>query len=161
MVDPDAIQEEPLRLLASHLSTLTPVASVAPFPTEKPDRVVVHFHGSRYPEPIDGVRLELRLRYSGAFNATYVEAWAGDRWACQWDRHENPHNARDHLHVPPTVRAPDAFDAAYPDGFRTVVEHVLAFVEERNNRLWTDDLTYPGGYAFTREYETLDSVLVD
>lgn len=127
-------------------------ASIDVFPTNKEDRVVGHFPVSHYPEEIDGARVELRIRLNGDLNLRYVEEWPGESWACQWDRHENPHNDYEHFHRPPDVRPDRADDVQYSDPPFGVIQVAFAFVEDRVGDLWDGPLTYPSNYTFDWEY---------
>lgn len=151
MVDPAAINEERLRLLGQRLANLPQVQTVRPFPREKPDRLVVHFHARQYPVPIEDVRLELRLRLSGDFNFVYIEVWDDEQWRCRWDRHHNPHNTRDHFHPPPMITTRDAVDRDFPEEIDDVLGKILSFVETRQQTLWTGELVYPENYDFSED----------
>lgn len=153
MADGD-INEERMRLIGRRLAGLSMVSQVDPFPRDKPDRVVCWFGSSYYPDHVDSARLEFRLQLDGRFNFQYIESWSGNRWACRWDRHPNPHNSKDHFHIPPRVRERNAVDAQYPDDLDKVIQIVLETIEERTNQLWTEATTpvYPDAYNFQGEY---------
>lgn len=122
------------------------------FPTAKEDRILGHFVASHYPSAVESARVELRLRLNGDLNLRYTEEWPGERWACQWDRHENPQSAYEHFHVPPTVRSDDTADVRYPEPPFGVVQVGFEFVEDRVGDLWDGTLTYPSSYTFEWEY---------
>jgi hypothetical protein len=123
------------------------------FPHEKPDRIVAHFEPTLFPTHVDGVRLEVRLRVNGDLNCQYVEDRPGEQWECRWDRHENPHNTREHFHPPPTVGEESAVDCFLPSDLNETVGMVLAFVEQRIGDLWDRAApVYPGEYEYRGEY---------
>jgi len=137
--DPDAtLDEATLRVAADRLCGLTLVEQVVVFPADKPESVVARFDCRQYPERIDAVTLELRAYDDGRFHATYREATDGDDWMCRWDRHDNPHNARDHFHEPPAARTEDAVDHEHPTRFLAAVGEILSFVDERVGAVWED-----------------------
>lgn len=150
----DELNEERLRILGSRLAGLSLVDTVRYFPPEKEDRIVTTILSSSYPNVVDAASLELRLQLNGEFNILYLEDWAGERWACRWDRHPNTHNSRDHFHIPPRPHEEHAIDAAYPNDLNDVIRLVLKTVENRINDLWTatTDPVFPAEYEFSREY---------
>lgn len=131
-----ALDEATLRVAAGRLRQLTLVDHVVVFPGEKPDSVVARFDCRHYPASVDAVRLELRAYDDGRFHVTYRERRDGRDWTCRWDRHDNPHNARDHFHEPPDARTSDAVDRAYPDRFLATLGEILAFVDDRVGAVW-------------------------
>ena len=52
------------------------------------------------------------------------------------EKHDNPHNARDHYHQPPRARTEDAVDDAYPADFFDVIELILAQIDSRLGDVW-------------------------
>lgn len=147
------INEERLRLLARYLGRQAVIASVETFPAPKPDRIVGHLDPSMFPEPVESVRIEVRLRRNGDLNCQYIEEWAGEQWACRWDRHDNPHTAREHFHPPPTVRSDQAYATDLPSDLNDLLRIVFSFVEKRIGDLWgADDPTYPSEYTFEGDY---------
>lgn len=148
------INEELLRLLGQHLSSLSVIAHVRYFPTEKADRVIAQLASSYYPDHIETARLELRFRVNGDFNVYYGEAWDAERWACRWDQHPNTHNSREHFHPPPQPEETTAIDAVYPSEPEAVLRRILETVERRINLLWTatTDPIYPAEYEFSGEF---------
>lgn len=147
------LNEELMRIIGTRLGDHQVVDRVEKFPSEKPDRVVATFLESVYPRPVSAARLELRLRLNDDLNVVYIEDWAGDRWECRWDRHDNYHNTREHFHPPPTVATATALDADLPADPNRAVEIALRFVEDRIRDLWQgDEVTFPGDYEFRREY---------
>jgi len=147
------VNEERLRLLARYLGRQEAVDRVDAFPPGKPDRIVARFEPSLFPAVVDEVRIEVRYRYNGDLNCLYVEYWAGERWACRWDRHENPHGARDHFHPPPGMGDGRALDCELPADLNDVVGTVLRFVERRIGDLWeAEEPVYPSEYEYRGEY---------
>lgn len=139
--DKDALDEALLREVAKRLHSITVIETVRVFPPEKPASVVARLDPVYYPDTIRRIELEIRAYRNGDFNVTYRERRAGDDWMLRWDRHENPHNARDHRHEPPLARTEDAVDTSFPDDFFAVVEHVLGDVDARLGELWESETT--------------------
>ena len=133
------LDEELLRFVARRLGRLTLIDSVSVFPASKPDSVVAKFDIQYYPERMDVVVLELRTYQDGSFSASYREEWNGESWMCRWDRHDNPHSTRDHLHRPPEARTEDAVDCDYPTDFLAVVELILDSIDQRLGEIWEDE----------------------
>lgn len=133
------LDEALLRLVAGRLGDLTLIERVSVFPATKPDSVVAQFDLQYFPERMDSVALELRVYLNGAFHISYREEWNGESWMCRWDRHDNPHSARDHFHKPPEARTQDAIDRDYPTDFLAVIELVLDFVDRRLGEVWENE----------------------
>lgn len=150
----DDLNEERMRLLARQLGQQSFIQQVDTFPLKKPDRVIAHFFPSHYPEPISAVRLELRLRLSGAYNLYYQEQWDGSVWECRWDRHENSHNDREHFHPPPDIDETTPVDADLPLEANDLIECAFRFVDDRRANLWdsVDDLVYPDEFSYEWNY---------
>ncbi|WP_424016135.1 hypothetical protein ACOZ4N_00610 (plasmid) [Halorientalis pallida] len=144
MVDDDPaehiLDEALLRTVARRLGDLTLVETVSVFPASYPESVVALFDDSYYPTRMDQVSLELRAYVDGAFYITYREEWNGQARMCRWDRHENPHNTRDHFHQPPNAETKDAVDREYPNDFMRMLEQVLEYVDDRVGAVWDQDL---------------------
>lgn len=145
MTDDPSLNEELCRTLAQYLAEQSYVASVQTFPPDKADRVVAAFRNGYYPEEIGEARLELRFRLDGDATLHYVESWAGERWECRFDRHDNPHNTREHFHPPPDASTANCRNATYPADPFEMVGLVVQFVQDRIGDLW-DELTYPSEY---------------
>lgn len=137
--DMGGLDEALLRFVAKRLGDLAPVDRVSVFPSGKPESLVARFDLRYYPDRIDRVTLELRTYLDGAFHVSYREEWNGRAWMCRWDRHDNPHSARDHFHRPPDARTEDAVDRDYPADFLDVLELVLEYVDERLGTVWDRD----------------------
>lgn len=134
--DDTALDEALLREVARRLGSLTLVDTVRVFPHQKPASVVVQCEETYYPDEIRRVELELRAYRNGDFNVTYREVRSGDDWIARWDRHENPHNARDHYHRPPRAQTEDAVDREFPVDFFDVVEEALDEIDTRLGEVW-------------------------
>lgn len=134
--DEKTLDEALLREVAQRLGSLTLTDTVHVFPRQKPESVVAEFDDRYYPDEIQRIELELRAYQNGDFNGTYREVRAGDDWMARWDRHENPHNSRDHYHQPPQARTEDAVDEAYPIDFFDVVEEILGEIDARLGEVW-------------------------
>lgn len=147
------LNEEWMRIIGTRLGVHDAVDRVEKFPVEKPDRIVATFADSVYPTSVSTAWLELRLRLNDDLNIIYIEDWAGDRWECRWDRHDNDHNTREHFHPPPTVTTVTAIDVDLPADPNRAVETALRFVEDRIQDLWqAEEVTFPSDYEFRREY---------
>lgn len=134
--DETLLDEALLREVAQRLGSLTMIDTVRVFPHQKPESVVAEFDSVYYPKAIRRVELELRAYQNGDFYITYREVRSGDDWMARWDRHDNPHNTRDHYHQPPRARTDDAIDKAYPADFFDVIELVLTEIDTRIGEVW-------------------------
>jgi hypothetical protein len=148
-----ALNEELLRTLARHLGSQEYISRVTPFPSQKPDRVVAFFREDYYPTPVSEARVELRILLSDDRTLQYIERWNGEQWECRWDRHENPHNARDHFHPPSDAGTDGCVDATYPDDPYELIGLVVQFVQDRIGDVWATQ-TYPSDYEWDGEYST-------
>jgi hypothetical protein len=135
------LDETLLREVATRLGALTRLDSVSVFPREKPESVVAAFDLAYYPDRIDRVALELRAYVGGEFHVTYRDEWNGQAWTCRWDRHDNPHDARDHVHRPPAARPEDAVDCEFPPDLFAVLELVLDRIDDRLAEVWDGEPT--------------------
>lgn len=134
------LDEALLRTVAKRLGDLTLVETVSVFPNSSPESVIARFDDQYYPPWMDQVSLELRIYLGGASYITYREEWNGQAWMCRWDRHENPHNTRDHFHQPPNAETQDAVDREYPDDFLEMLNRVLEYVDDRVGAVWDQNL---------------------
>jgi hypothetical protein len=135
-----SVDEATLRYLARLFGRRDEVRQTSLFPSNKPESLVVTFDVEYYPESVDGVSLELRAYTSGEFHVSYHERRAGDRRRCRWDRHDQPHNTRDHSHPLPDPDTAAAVDRDYAtDLTRVIEETVLPWVDERVGELWESD----------------------
>ena len=57
---------------------------------------------------------------------------------CRWDRHENPHNGRDHFHRPPAAQASEAVDREYSIDLFAVLKEILTELDERVGEIWLE-----------------------
>lgn len=130
--------EELLRAVAKRLGATDRFEQVSVFPANHPESVVVGLDRTYYPEDVADTRLDLRAYRNGDFHVTYLENWSGQRWLCRWDRHENPHNSRDHFHPPPDAATDTAEDESFPTDFFDVITVVLEWVEGRLGEVWTE-----------------------
>jgi hypothetical protein len=132
-----SVDEATLRYLARALGRRSEVRRTSLFPTTKLESLVVTLDVEYYPEQIDAVSLEIRAYTNGDFHVSYHETRAGARRGCRWDRHDQPHNARDHYHPLPDAGTAAAVDRNYAtDLTRVLEETVLPWVDERVGTLW-------------------------
>jgi hypothetical protein len=132
-----SVDEATLRYLARALGRRSEVRRTSLFPTTKLESLVVTLDVEYYPEQIDAVSLEIRAYTNGDFHVSYHETRAGDRRGCRWDRHDQPHNARDHYHPLPDVGTAAAVDRSYATELTRVFEEtVLPWVDDRVGVLW-------------------------
>jgi hypothetical protein len=135
-----SVDEATLRYLARAFGRRPEGRQTSLFPSTKPESLVVTLDIEYYPEPVDGVSLELRAYTNGEFHVSYHETRAGDRRRCRWDRHDQPHNTRDHFHPLPDAATDAAVDRDYAtDLTRVIEETVLPWVDERVGALWESD----------------------
>ncbi|MYL17681.1 hypothetical protein [Halorubrum distributum] len=143
MTGPDrsrSVDEATLRYLARAFGRRDEVRQTSLFPTNKPESLVVTLDVEYYPEGVDGVSLEIRAYANGDFHVSYHETRASDRRGCRWDRHDQPHNARDHFHPLPDADTDAAVDGDYATDLTRVIEGtVLPWVDERVGALWESD----------------------
>lgn len=90
-----------------------------------------------YPATVDEATLTLRWYTNDDFKIHYREVHPERAWECRWDRHPNPHNARDHFHPSPTAPTPGD-DASWPTDHRDVLGLVLDEVARRIETLWDE-----------------------
>jgi len=106
-----------------------------------------------YPDHVDGVSLEIRAYTNGDVHVSYHETRAGERRQCRWDRHDQPHNARDHFHPLPDAGTATAVDQNYSTDLTRVIEKTaLPWVGERVGSLWRS----PTGLTRSNLSETFD-----
>lgn len=98
-----------LRRVAERAAGTKFVVETTVRPVEHPDAAVLSLDLTYYPDLVQSATLLVRTYTNGDFNVVYREDWGGgSEWRCRWDRHENPHNARDHFHQRPG----DVWDAS-------------------------------------------------
>jgi len=132
-----SVDEATLRYLARAFGRRPEVEHTSLFPANKLERLVVTLDAEYYPTDVDGVSLELRAYTNGDFHVSYHETRAGDRRRCRWDRHDQPHNARDHYHPLPDAGTAAAVDRNYATDLTRVIERtVLPWVDDRVGALW-------------------------
>jgi hypothetical protein len=128
-----------VRYLASVLGTQSEVESTALFPAGKQESLVVHLDGDYYPDRVDAVFLEVRVYTNGEFNVSYVEHYLGEVRSCRWDRHEQDHNARDHVHPFPDAGTAGVVDREFPGDVTTLLRTVvLPWVTARVGAVWEE-----------------------
>ncbi len=81
-------------------------------------------------------RFEICWYRNDDFAVHYQEERQDRTWKCQWDRHPNAHNSRDHFHPAPTASHTVAADAQWPSDHRNVCRFVLEDAEQRIETLW-------------------------
>jgi len=129
-----------LRYLGRAFGRREEVRQTSLLPSNKPESLVVTLDAEYYPELVDGVSLELRAYTNGDFHVSYHERRTGDRRQCRWDRHDQPHNARDHFHPLPDANTDAAVDRSYAADLTRVIEGtVLPWVDKRVGALWESD----------------------
>ncbi|RAW44737.1 hypothetical protein DQW50_12875 [Halorubrum sp. 48-1-W] len=140
MTGPDrsrSVDEATLRYLARAFGRRPEVRETSLFPTKELESLVVTLDTEYYPAAVDGVSLELRAYTNGDFHVSYHETRAGDRRTCRWDRHDQPHNARDHYHPLPDAGTTATVDRNYATDLTRVVERtVLPWVDDGVGALW-------------------------
>jgi len=140
VVEPDAsrvVDEATLRYIGQPFGRQDGVEGTSLFPATKSESLVVRLDTAPYPDNIDEVSLEIRAYANGEFHVSYLEKFAVDRRRCRWDRHDQPHNARDHFHPLPDARTAAAVDRAYSADLTRVLEAtVLPWIDERLGTLW-------------------------
>ena len=140
MTGPDrsrSVDEETLRYLARVFGRQSEVHHTSLFPSNKLECLVVSLNGEYYPEHVESVSLEIRAYTNGDFHVSYFESHAGNQQQCRWDRHDQPHNVRDHFHPLPDASTDAAVDRGYAADLTRVVEvTVLPWVNDRVGVLW-------------------------
>lgn len=131
------VDEETLRYVARLFGQQTEVRTTSLFPSNKLESLVVTLDTDYYPGGIDEVTLEIRAYTNGEFHVSYLERRSGEQRRCRWDRHEQPHNSRDHYHPLPDASTGSAVDRTYPTDFTRVLEAtVLPWIDDRVGQLW-------------------------
>jgi len=142
-LDPSrSVDAETLRDLGRSFGRRPEVRHTSLFPSNKLESLVVTLDADYYPDQVDGVSTEVRAYTNGDFHVSYLESLSGDRRRCRWDRHDQPHNARDHFHPLPDASTAAAVDRSYaPDLTRVVAEAVLPWIDDRVGELWESATT--------------------
>jgi hypothetical protein len=131
---PAPIDRSVLERMQSRFTGSRPVESAA-IVEEGALHLRVELSRDYYPNEL-AARFEIRWYRNDDFSFHYQEdRWDGV-WKCQWDRHPNPHNSRDHFHPPPAASRTDAENASLPADSRDVTRLVLDRLEERIETLW-------------------------
>jgi len=137
-----SVDAETLRYLGRAFGRRPEVRHTSLFPSNKLESLVVALDTDYYPEDIDTVSIELRAYTNGDFHVSYLESRSGERRQCRWDRHDQPHNTRNHFHPLPGASTAAAVNQSYaPDLTRVVAEAVLPWVDDRVGELWESAAT--------------------
>lgn len=132
-----SVDETLLRRVAARAAAVKFVTGTAVCSVEHPDAARLTLDLTYYPDIVQDAALVVRTYTDGDFNVVYREDWGGSAdWRCRWDRHDNPHNARDHFHHPPDCSS--VRDHSHPADFFDVFREVLAFVQQRLGEVWDD-----------------------
>lgn len=134
---PAPIDRPILEFLRDRLETTPQVARAAIFDGDGHLELRVHLSDAYYPDSVESASLTVRWYTNDDFKIHYREARDGSDWECRWDRHPNPHNARDHFHEPPDASTPGT-DASWPTDYREVLTLVLDEIEDRIADLWSE-----------------------
>lgn len=136
-LDPSrSVDEETLRYLGRSFGRRPEVRHTSLFPSNKLESLVVTLDADYYPEDIDDVSIKLRAYTNGDFHVSYLESQSGARRRCRWDRHDQPHNTRDHFNPLPDASTAAAVDRSYAlDLTRVVTETVLSWIDDRVGEL--------------------------
>lgn len=144
MVPPTGSGESPapidrpiLEFLRDRLETTSQVETAAITDANGHLELQVQLSTAYYPETVQAVSLTVRWYTNDDFKIHYRETHGASDWECRWDRHPNPHNAREHFHEPPDASTPGE-DASWPEDYREVLTLVLDDVEERIADLWSE-----------------------
>lgn len=129
-----------LRELASLLGGESWISSVAVFPPNQPDSIVISLREQYYPEEyVSDAYIEVQSYANGDFHITYIESQHGDEWMCRWDRHDSQDYTRDHFHTPPNAQHSDGENRTYPTDLLRVISDVVApWVYERMGAVWDE-----------------------
>ncbi|MFC7138742.1 hypothetical protein ACFQMA_02685 [Halosimplex aquaticum] len=134
---PAPIDRPLLEFFRTHLGATEQVANAGITDADGHLELRVTLTPSYYPATVTEATLTVRWYTNDDFKIHYREVHPETTWQCRWDRHPNPHNARDHYHPPPTAPTPGE-DASWPDDHRDVLTLVLDEVERRIETLWEE-----------------------
>ena len=133
------VDAETLRYLSRILGRQREVQETSLFPANRQESLVVVLENEYYPEAVDEARLEIRVYTNGDFHVSYVESYLGEQRRCQWDRHDQDHNSRDHVHPFPDAGTSGAEDRDFPTDLTALLEQVvLPWVEARLGEIWEE-----------------------
>lgn len=105
-------------------------------PEYAPNSVVLEFDLGYFPAAVEQASCRVRWYENDDFSFHYTEQYrSGQQWECRWDRHPNPHNAREHFHPPPDAATPGR-DASHPTDWRTVLAEVLQELDSHVKAFW-------------------------
>lgn len=131
------VDAELLRQATQSAAQLKIVSETSVRPAGQTDAAIWTLDEAYYPDLVQDAYVVVKAYVGGSFNITYREDWGGDsEWRCRWDRHENPHNARDHFHEPPSAET--VRDREYPANFFDVLPIVFDGIERRLGEVWDD-----------------------
>jgi len=134
---PRTVNESLLAHLQSLLSRLPAVKTTSLFPAHNQESLLIDLETAAYPEEIEEIRLEIRAYTNGEFHISYIKLHLGERRQCRWDRHDQPHNSRDHFHPLPDASTAAAEDRTFPQDLTAVLRTVvLPWVEQRFGDHW-------------------------
>ena len=137
-----SVDEETLRYLNQTFDRRPEVRQTSLFPANKLESLIVTLDTDYYPEHIDAVSIDLRTYTNGDFHVSYLESYLGEQRQCRWDRHDQPHNSRDHFHPLPDASTAAAVDRTYaPDLTQVVKKAVLPWVNDMVGELWESTAT--------------------
>ncbi len=133
------VNEALLEHLQGVFAVLPRVVHTSLFPANKQETLLIQFETTPYPADIDAVSLEIRAYTNGEFHISYLERYLGELRRCRWDRHEQPHNSRDHFHPLPDARTENAQNCTFPPDVTTVLQKiVLPWIDERLGACWEE-----------------------
>lgn len=133
---PAPIDRQILEYLRDRLETTAQVADATITDAEGHLALRVQFSNGYYPMDVEQATLLVRWYTNDDYKIHYREIHRDSEWECRWDRHPNPHNTRDHFHLPPDAPTPGN-DADWPADYRQVLTLVLDEIEARIQELWS------------------------
>jgi hypothetical protein len=131
---PAPIDRPVLELLRDRLRTTTQVTEASITDSDGHLELRATLADAYYPDSGERATLTIRWYTNDDFKIHYREVRDED-WQCRWDRHQNPHNERDHFHPPPNAETPGE-DAMWPDDYREMLGLVLDEIERRIGDIW-------------------------
>lgn len=132
---PAPIDRQILEYLRERLETTPQVADATITDAEGHLALRVRLSNAYYPADVEEASLLIRWYTNDDCKIHYREVHQDSDWECRWDRHQNPHNTRDHLHPPPNAPTPGE-DADWPTDYRQMLTVVFDKIEARIRELW-------------------------
>jgi hypothetical protein len=133
------VDAETLRYLSRILGRQPEVQATSLSPANRQESLVVVLEDEYYRDAVDEARLEVRAYTNGDFHVSYVESYLGEPRRCRWDRHDQDHNSRDHVHPFPDAGTSGAEDRDFPTDLTALLEQVvLPWVEARLGEIWEE-----------------------